>query len=259
MKSLALLSLLVSTLFSAGAADIQDGQTGVLMVLPPQRTDTGLKRIPDADHPFIAPGPNDQRGPCRSYMQLRSAMNVLANHGYISRNGITSFEEIIRATGEGFNVDGAGLAALNILTRGNPFVNKISIGGVSPLVPPLPFKIDGPVTQGIAKHGRVEGDGSMTRSDAFIGDNRNFNQTLWDGDLEQLAKFGDDGPDGPHTVFNLETLVELKRQNFESDQALDPKFTLPPRRLNGAYGKLTGRFISCLKLLNVLQLVPVSF
>ncbi|KAJ7141689.1 Chloroperoxidase [Mycena crocata] len=231
MKSLALLSLLVSTLFSAGAADIQDGQTGVLMVLPPIPTETGLKRIPDADHPFIAPGPNDQRGPC-------PAMNVLANHGYISRNGITSFEELIAGMEEGFNFNrdaASGLAALNILTRGNPFVNKISVGGVSPLVPPLPFKSDGPVTQGIARHGRVEGDGSMTRSDVFIGDNRNFNQTLWDGDLEQLATFGDDGPDGPHTVFNLKTLVELKRRNFESDQALDPNFALPRRRLNGAY------------------------
>ncbi|KAJ7091302.1 Chloroperoxidase [Mycena crocata] len=231
MKSLALLSLLVSTLFSTGAADIQDGQTGVLMVLPPLPTDTGLKRIPDADHRFIAPRPNDQRGPC-------PAMNTLANHGYISRNGITSFEELIRGMEDGFNFNrdaASGLAALNILTRGNPFVNKISIGGVSPLVPPLPFKSDGPVTQGIARHGRVEGDASMTRSDVFIGDNRNFNQTLWNGDLEQLAKFGDDGPDGPHTVFNLKTLVELKRRNFESDQALDPQFTLSPHRLNGAY------------------------
>ena len=38
------------------------------------------------------------------------------------------------------------------------FVNKLSIGGVSPLVPPLPGKIDGPETGGIAKHGRFEGD-----------------------------------------------------------------------------------------------------
>jgi hypothetical protein len=84
------------------------------------------------------------------------------------------------------------------LTRGNPFANKISIGGVSPLVPPLPGKIDGPVTGGIAKHGRFEGvdrksvlhfvflfslmagDASMTRADAFIGDNRNFQDILYD-------------------------------------------------------------------------------
>jgi hypothetical protein len=122
-------------------------------------------------------------------------MNTLANHGYISRkygvlfcsncillilyrSGITSFEEIIIAAGEAFNIDrdmGVGMAALNLvriasfgicfsvinyprkLARGNAFVNRISIGGISPLVPPLPGQIDGPVTQGIAAHGRGEG------------------------------------------------------------------------------------------------------
>ncbi|KAJ6580368.1 Chloroperoxidase [Mycena vulgaris] len=243
MKSFSLLLLVVSPLFIAVNAgpnirdapsttvDIQDGQTGTLMALPPRQTDTGTKRVPDADHPFIAPGPNDMRGPC-------PAMNTLANHGYISRNGITSFEEIIRGTAEAFNLnrDMASVIYPRKLTRGNPFVNKISIGGVSPFVPPLPGQIDGPETQGIAKHGRVEGDASMTRSDVHIGDNRNFNQTLWDMDLKQLAKFGDDGPDGPATVFNLQTLIELTRQNLESDQALDPEFAIPIRRLNLVFG-----------------------
>ncbi|KAJ7270406.1 Chloroperoxidase [Mycena rebaudengoi] len=244
MKSVSLLLLAVSPLFIAANAwpnirdapstsvDIQDGQTGTLMVLPPRQTDTGTKRVPDAHHPFIAPGPNDMRGPC-------PAMNTLANHGYISRNGITNFEEIIRGTEEAFNLNrdmASGMAAINMLTRGNPFVNKISIGGVSPFVPPLPGQIDGPQTQGIAKHGRVEGDASMTRSDVHIGNNRNFNQTLWDMDLEQLAKFGDDGPDGPATVFNLQTLIELVRQNLESDQVLDPEFAIPIRRLNLVFG-----------------------
>ncbi|KAJ6534307.1 Chloroperoxidase [Mycena capillaripes] len=254
MKLFALLSLLAPALFSSGNAwpnirddtsttEIQDGQTGTLMVLPPRQTDTGTKQIPDADHPFIAPGPNDQRGPC-------PAMNTLANHGYISRNGITSFEEIINGTGEAFNIDrdmASNMAALNILTRGNPFVNKISIGGVSSFVPPLPFESDGPETQGIAKHGRVEGDASMSRADVSIGDNRNFNQTLWNMALDQLAQFGDDGPDGPATVFNLQTLIEIKRLNLESDQVLDPEFALPPRRLNAAFGttkQATKRIIS---------------
>jgi hypothetical protein len=44
--------------------------------------------------------------------------------------------------------------------------------------------------------------------------------------LEQLAKFGDDGPDGPATVFNLKTVIEIKRLNFESDQALDRDVSL---------------------------------
>jgi hypothetical protein len=58
--------------------EVQHGQTGTLIVLPPQSTETGTKQIPgmfsishgfplklivpDADHPFIAPGPDDQRG-----------------------------------------------------------------------------------------------------------------------------------------------------------------------------------------------------
>ncbi|KAJ7301745.1 Chloroperoxidase [Mycena albidolilacea] len=244
MKTFSLLLLVVSPLFIAVNArsnirdapsttvDIQDGQTGVLMVVPPRPTETGTKRIPDADHPFIAPGPNDMRGPC-------PGMNTLANHGYISRNGITSFEEIIIGAAEAFNIDrdmGVGMASLNLLARGNAFVNKISIGGVSPLVPPLPGQIDGPETRGIAAHGRGEGDASMTRSDIHIGNSRNFNQTLWDEDLEILAKFGADGPDGPATVFNLETLIELKRQNLESDQLLDPEFAIPIRRLNLVFG-----------------------
>jgi len=36
-----------------------------------------LRRI-DAEHPFIAPGPNDKRGPC-------PMLNTLANHGYFDR------------------------------------------------------------------------------------------------------------------------------------------------------------------------------
>jgi hypothetical protein len=37
-------------------------------------------------HQYIAPGPNDIRGPC-------PGLNAAANHGYISRNGIISFAE----------------------------------------------------------------------------------------------------------------------------------------------------------------------
>jgi hypothetical protein len=58
MKSFSLLLLVVSPLSVAVNAwpiirnapsttvDIQDGQTGTLMVLPPRQTDTGTKRVP---------------------------------------------------------------------------------------------------------------------------------------------------------------------------------------------------------------------
>ena len=49
-------------------------------------------------HAFIAPGASDLRGPC-------PAMNALANHGYIARNGYTNFLEALNAIVE---VYGAG-------------------------------------------------------------------------------------------------------------------------------------------------------
>ena len=50
-------------------------------------------------HSFIAPTASDLRGPC-------PAMNALANHGYIARNGYTTFQESLDAI---TNVLGCGM------------------------------------------------------------------------------------------------------------------------------------------------------
>ncbi|KAJ7501580.1 hypothetical protein B0H11DRAFT_2224456 [Mycena galericulata] len=165
-------------------------------------------------------------------------MNTLANHGYIPRNGVATFEDIVIGMMEAFNVEvhqAANMVSNNMLTRGNPFANKICIGGVTPLVPRLPGNIDGEQPGGIAKHGRFEGDASMTRADAFIGDNRYFQEDLYDMDLLSLKEFGDDGPDGNNTIFNVQTLIAMKIQNIKSDQAANPEFAFPARRMNAAY------------------------
>ncbi|KAJ7027363.1 hypothetical protein C8F04DRAFT_1103435 [Mycena alexandri] len=236
MRPSTALYILLPTLVSAATTvrhgtEVQEGQTGTLITSPPLPTNTGLQQVPDANHPFIAPGPNDQRGPC-------PGMNTLANHGYIPRNGIASFEEIVTGAMEAFNVQ-AGLmefiTAANMMMRGNPFVNKVSIGGSSPLVPSLPGNIGSPHPGGIALHGGFEGDASMTRADAFIGDNRNFQDILYDLDLLQLGQFGDNGPNGNHTVFNVVTMIGIKQQNLAMDQAANLQFTVPPRRLSAMF------------------------
>lgn len=43
---------------------------------------------------FQAPGKYDQRGPC-------PGLNALANHGYISHTGITSYAEVVAAINQG--------------------------------------------------------------------------------------------------------------------------------------------------------------
>lgn len=45
-------------------------------------------------HAFKAPSKGDQRGPC-------PGLNVLANHGYIAHNGITSYAEVVTAINQG--------------------------------------------------------------------------------------------------------------------------------------------------------------
>ncbi|KAJ7627233.1 Chloroperoxidase [Roridomyces roridus] len=236
MKSFILSSLLLLPLATAKSVlEVRDGQTATPITFPAAPTDTGIKQVPDVDHPFIAPGPDDQRGPC-------PGMNTLANHGFIPRNGIATFEEITLAQVEAFNLDinfGAFLVAANMLMRGNPFVNKISIGGVSPLVPPLPYGIGSNVTGGLAKHGGFEGDGSITRADVHIGDNVNFQNILYDHDLLFLGKFGDDGPEGNNTVLNLATITAIKQYNIQSNQLADPEFHFTPTRLVAAFNEIS--------------------
>ena len=47
-------------------------------------------------HAFRAPKGKDQRGPC-------PGLNALANHGYISRDGVTSFVEVVAAINQGLS------------------------------------------------------------------------------------------------------------------------------------------------------------
>ncbi|KAJ6570435.1 hypothetical protein B0H10DRAFT_2237808 [Mycena sp. CBHHK59/15] len=75
----------------------------------------------------------------------------------------------------------------------------------------------------------------MTRADAFIGDNHNFQDILYDLDLLQLGKFGDNGPNGNNTVFNVATMIGIKQQNLAMDQAANPQFAVPPRRLSAMF------------------------
>ncbi|KAF8067669.1 Chloroperoxidase [Lyophyllum atratum] len=188
----------------------------------------------DPAHPFIAPRRGDLRGPC-------PGLNTLANHGYLPRNGIASFEQIVNATTHGFNMDydlASGLTAFGILSRGNAFINKLSIGLDTPHIPPLPGKIDGPITRGLAAHGRFEGDVSMTRQDAAIGDNRNFQADLFAQLLAIVAEFGDNSTvTGPRSIVNQKSMEEFKFKRFIDSQAADTKLEYHIGRVLLSYGE----------------------
>jgi hypothetical protein len=141
-------------------------------------------RRPDAAHPFQAPGPTDQRGPC-------PGMNILANHGtsscyryrypllnaniigYLPRNGIVTVGQAIQASGEGFNMGvdiAAALSVLAVIASGNLITGTFSIGGEDDRT----YSTSGLGSKaagrqwGLDSHSRIEADASATRADFFL-------------------------------------------------------------------------------------------
>lgn len=70
--------------------------TGLLGAVAQGALDPQNKR-PEPGFEFKAPGPNDSRGPC-------PGLNLLANHGYLPRDGHVTLGQVIEATARGFNM-----------------------------------------------------------------------------------------------------------------------------------------------------------
>ncbi|KAB8556610.1 hypothetical protein FH972_025647 [Carpinus fangiana] len=115
---------------------------------------------------FVAPGPNDQRGPC-------PGLNAMANHGYIPHNGVATIQQFVDGTYDvfGMGVDLGGFLAIYGAVFDGDLLSW-SIGGPQPasLVSPLKGILGQP--QGISgSHNKYEGDASPTRGDLFmVGD-----------------------------------------------------------------------------------------
>lgn len=141
------------------------------------------------DHVWVAPRPSDLRGPC-------PGLNVLANHGYIQRNGITNLAEVVDAAQLVFGI-GLDLAlalryttyfvlscfrtfilrrfslvtsVFGVILTGDPITEKFSIGG------PPPLNLFEQLTsilygrpQGLSgSHNTYESDSSATRGDSYL-------------------------------------------------------------------------------------------
>ncbi|KAG8525340.1 uncharacterized protein KY384_008984 [Bacidia gigantensis] len=148
--------------------------TGALAAIDlPTPQPQGLQEIPgdDPDHQFQAPGPTDIRGVCPT-------LNALANHGYISRDGITSFAQAANAVQTGYGFDfslSVFLSAVGLMAGGDLATGKYTIAGRDARVPDTL----GPAG-GLDKHGVFEIDGSVTRQDVHFGNNANFLEQRWD-------------------------------------------------------------------------------
>lgn len=172
---------------------------------------------PEPGFTFQNPGPNDSRGPC-------PGLNLLANYGYLPRNGLVNFGQVLDATSRGFNM-GADLAAVlavfSILANGDIATESFYLGA-------------GPGNVGgLNRHSTAECDISPIREDFYnaCGDNHHMSSRRF----KQLVGYA---AQDPSKQFNYEVMARQYAENGRFSQANNPFlyfFPFPSIVALGAY------------------------
>lgn len=173
-------------------------------------------------HKYIAPGPGDIRGPC-------PGLNILANHGYFNRNGVTNFFQGVDGTNKVFGVEYDLAIALNayaVVFNGNLLDLSWSIGG-----PPPPSKGLGALTdllfgtpRGINAHNVYEGDASIVRQDYYAPGSNYDNYNLHMPFFQDLLKLGNYDATPGKDVYNAELMLQHRSNRWHESVATNPYF-----------------------------------
>ncbi|THV43716.1 hypothetical protein BGAL_1034g00010 [Botrytis galanthina] len=172
----------------------------------------------DTDHQFIAPKSTDIRGPC-------PVLNAAANHNFLARDGITTYNELVDAQQNLYNVGyelANLLAVLGLtLTDGDIVTEKLSIGcDATSRTYFLPGT--GGSEPGLNAHNKFEADTSLTRNDHFLadGDNYSFNGTLF-GMMTETTSGN----------YNRDGLAKYRAQRYKQSLKDNPNFYFGPASL----------------------------
>ncbi|KAH5199459.1 hypothetical protein HBI46_227220 [Parastagonospora nodorum] len=171
------------------------------------------------EHKYIAPGPDDIRGTC-------PGLNVMANHGYLSRSGVSSVVELTTASNEVFGMGldlAAFLSVYAAVMAGD--VTSCSIGGK-----PKSGGLLGGLTsslgllgepQGLsASHNRFEADASPLRADLY----KNGNPVSLDvPQFEQLIAM----PQGPNG-YDLTVMHPFRGARYKDSVATNGRYWAGP-------------------------------
>ncbi|KAH6899385.1 hypothetical protein BKA70DRAFT_1527097 [Coprinopsis sp. MPI-PUGE-AT-0042] len=191
---------------TAGEMPGSKGLQGPKDVFPPSPPTPpifqGTKLVNDKSHPYKAPKKDDLRGPC-------PGLNTLANHGWLPRNGVATPFQIIDAVQEAFNME-------------SDIGDKTSKTGLDPPAPAI--------VGGLNNHGTFEGDASMTRADAYFGDNHSFNPALFD-EFKNFSMIYGNG------YFNGTVAGELRYHRIQRSIATNPTFEMLGFRHTTAYAE----------------------
>ncbi|KXH61278.1 hypothetical protein CSAL01_06593 [Colletotrichum salicis] len=161
----------------------------------------------DPEHPYTPPTSTDRRSPC-------PALNILANHGYINRDGaFISSESATVAQMEAFNFSRA------VSAGPVPAALKYSTTGVNGT-----FHLDD-LAQKPLDH-----DGSLSRGDLALGDNLRFNRTIWDSFVVRL----------PDEFVTWKQAAEAGAARLEDARKENPEFILDAAGVAATVEQMSG-------------------
>ncbi|KAL1304902.1 hypothetical protein AAFC00_003820 [Neodothiora populina] len=168
------------------------------------------------DHAFVAPGPNDQRGPC-------PGLNAAANHGYLPHDGVATISEFVAGTNKVFGMGldlGAFLSVYGAVADGDG--TKWSIGGPTSEVGALAGLLSLGQPTGISgSHNKYESDVSPTRGDLYQYGNDYLLQV---SQFQQLYDMG-----AANDNYDLSLLTQFRANRFQQSKSDNPYF------FNGAF------------------------
>ncbi|CAF1134175.1 unnamed protein product [Adineta steineri] len=169
--------------------------------------------------PNITANPPDQRGPC-------PGLNLLANYGYLPRNGIVTLTQVLEATSRGFNM-GTDLAlvlgTIAVLTTGNILTETFSLGG-----PDLRVGICD--AGGLDRHDTIESNISPNREDYYTG--KCDNHHLSSRRFKQNVKCAEQ----QCGLFNLAAMTQQYAQNADYSKTNNPYLSYSIISLIGSVG-----------------------
>ncbi|KAF2156341.1 Cloroperoxidase [Myriangium duriaei CBS 260.36] len=164
---------------------------------------------------FQAAQPGDSRGPC-------PMLNVLANHGYLPRNG----RNIDKATTRTAMKDGLNLE--------NDFADIMFDPGLLTSPKPDSFSFD---LDNLNRHNLLEHDGSLSRADAYWNIDQTFNTTVYNESLSYLGRNGD--------TIDCAAAAAARMARMATSQATNPTFFVNASAATISFGE-TGAYILAL-------------
>jgi len=153
---------------------------------------------PEPGYEFKDPGPNDSRGPC-------PGLNLLANYGYLPRDGYVNYGQVLEATARGFNMGtdlATVLATFAVLGSGDLDGLSFYLGSGKNGI------------GGLNRHSVVEADVSPNREDYYLGcgDNHHLSSRL----VKQMVGYA---AQDPKKEFSMDVLAKhyAKSAGFTKD------------------------------------------